>query len=304
MERFVYYSHSNDGQEAQQPQQEQDIAQELYIPYPQLARLISPIDKAQPAIPELREVFAALGKESDGEKQLDVLDELFAQKSMNDVYHHLLASWGMYQKEISTFIKTNEHYLQFTEALLPHQDRYRFPLAILLSHYTAATLPMPWQQQLQSRFVSEAMKPSITERIPQWSLCSSSEQYVIRAMDDSAVTDVNGIMLVKHVGRLAGLCVINATTPEGTFIRGNWYAPVEKEMREVIRNAHDYGIGHLSIDGGTWTLIRNLTDYAGIEASDIVNQAEDCLTSLPNNLSKHINGHTRAEYRTRYEESY
>jgi hypothetical protein len=304
MERFIYYSHADHGQEAERPPQEQDTAQNRYMLYPQLTRLISPKDQAQPAIPELREVFAVIGKESDGEKQLDILDEVLAQHKMNDVYHHVLASWGMYQKELSAFIKTNEHYPRFTEALLPHQDQFRFPLAVLLSHYTTATLPMPWQKQLQSQFVSKDMRASVTEKIPQWHLCSSSEQYVIRAMDDSAVTDVNGVMLVKHVGRLAGLCVINATTPEGTFIRGNWYAPVEQQMREVIRNAHDCGIGHLSISGGTWTLIRTVTDYAGIEVSDIVNQAEDCLTSLPNHLTDRINEYTRADYRRHNQESY
>jgi hypothetical protein len=216
----------------------------------------------------------------------------------------MFARYGMTQGETAKTIKEHERFPQIIETLLPQQETYRFPLAVLLAHYTTATLPIPWQEKLQSQFVSEDIKASLTEHIPQWFLCGTSENYLIRAMDDEAVTDVNGIMLVKHMGRLAGLCVMNATTPQGTFIRGNWYAPIEQNMREIIRNAHDSRIASLSISGGTWTLMRTLTDYAGIPAEDIVNRAEDCLTSLPDQLPNTIDGYTRAEYRTGYEEAF
>jgi hypothetical protein len=148
------------------------------------------------------------------------------------------------------------------------------------------------------------MKSSLTGRIPEWYLCNASEQYLLKAIDDTAVTNVNDVMLVKHVGRLAGLCAINATTPEGTFVRGNWYAPIEQDLRQRLRDAHDSGTSRLSDARGTWTLMRSVIDYAGIDASDIVNQAEDCLVSLPEHLPDPINYYRRKEFRREYEQNY
>lgn len=306
MERFRY-SHADHGHEAA-PQPDWDtLVANLQVMYPQVAARIATPDgnlHLPAPLPEIRPVVSSIVKDVDAERQLGILDQLFAQNSIGDVYAHLFTRQGMYQEEAARLITEHERFPQVIETLLPQQGTYRFPLAVLLAHYTTATLPIPWQEKLQSQFVSEDMKASLTEHIPQWFLCGTSENYLIRAMDDEAVTDVNGIMLVKHVGRLAGLCVMNASTPQGSFIRGNWYAPIEQHIREIIRNAHDRGISSLSISGGTWTLMRSVTDYAGIPAEDIVNRAEDCLTSLPDQLPNIIDGYTRAEYRTDYEEAF
>lgn len=306
MERFLH-SHADHGHEAA-PQPDWDtLASNLQVLYPQIAARIATSDgrpQISAPVPELRAAVSSILKDTNAEKQLGILDQLFEQNRIGDMYDHLFTRHGMTQQEAVRFITEHERFPQVIEALLPQQEAYPFPLAILLSHYTTATLPIPWQEKLQSQFVSENMKASLTERIPYWFLCGTSEKYLIQAMDDGAVTDVNGIMLVKHVGRLAGLCVMNATTPQGSFIRGNWYAPIEQNMREIIRNAHDHGIASLSISGGTWTVMRGLTEYAGVPAEDIVDRAEDCLTSLPDQLPDTINGYTREEYRGDYEEGF
>lgn len=302
MERFRF-SHLDHAQEGAKSQPEQDSVAQLLV-YPHVSRLISSTDTAQPLVPELRSVVSFITKDQDAKQQLSVLNELFAQNSMNDVYRYLFTHQSMSQDEVARMIMEHRRFPQVIETFLPQQETYRFPLAAMLSHYTTATLPDHWKDLLQPRLLSESMKPSLIERIPGWFLCESSESCLIRAMDDGAVTGVNEVMLVKHVGRLAGLCVMNAASPEGSFVRGNWYAPVGENVRQQLRDAHDNGIAHLSFSGGTWTLMRSSIDYTGIDASDIINQAEDCLDSLPEHLPQSINGGTRAIYRVGYEEAY
>jgi hypothetical protein len=304
MERFLY-SHQDLGHDAGNHQSEQDRAIALLVAfYPHASALITSPDTTPPPVPELRAVFAAMTHDSDAQKQLLILEELFSRRDMGNVFQYLKTSWRMDKQQVTTVITGHERFAQITQALLPHQDTYRFPLGVLLAHYTQTTLPDAWKAQLHPHMLANVMKPSLTERIPEWYLCNASEQYLLKAMDDTAVTNVSDVLLVKHVGRLAGLCVMNATSTEGTFVRGNWYAPIETDLRQRLRDAHDSGTARLSDARGTWTVMRSVINYAGIDANDIVNQAEDCLISLPEQLPGLINYYRRGEYRREHEENY
>jgi hypothetical protein len=303
MERFPY-NHPEHGDDAgrSHPEQEVPVAQ-LLKSYPHLSALTFHEHKLPTQLLDLTDVFAAIGKEHDAQQQLAVLEELFAEQNMGDIFRHLYQDQSLERDLVVQMLRTNEHFAHFTQALLPLQDDYPFPLAVLLSHYTQAALPAQWYQHLQPRLVPEPIKPSLTERIPEWYLCDMSEPYLIQAMDNQAVTNVNDVLLVKHVGRLAGLCVMTATSDAGTLLRGNWYAPVDKAIRQQLQNAHDSGTAYQRM-GGTWTLMRSLTSYAGIDASDIVNRAEDCLVSLPDQLPGRIENATRQHFRQTHEQDF
>jgi hypothetical protein len=150
MERFLY-SHQDLGHESGNHQPEQNRAIALLVAfYPHVSALVTSPDTTPPPVQELRTVFAAMAHDSDAQKQLLVLEELFSRRDMGNVFQYLKTSWNMDQQQVTTLIAGHERFAQFTQALLPHQDTYRFPLAVLLSHYTTATLPIPCQTQLQS----------------------------------------------------------------------------------------------------------------------------------------------------------
>lgn len=144
-------------------------------------------------------------------------------------------------------------------------DRELDPLLESVDRFT------PYQQavaasQLSSNHFNES-KPVAIKAVPDiaynvsiidpvWSLCETSEQRLMRAVEEGAVTVVEPGLAVKFVGRLTAFCFESFSTKTGTFVKNNWYSPVSTNLRSSLAINFDQGVRRIHAISGTWELMR------------------------------------------------
>jgi len=135
---------------------------------------------------------------------------------------------------------------------------------------------------------------------PDWNLCNSSEDRLQSAIENRAVVSAGSGLLVKFEGRLTALCYKSFATKRGTFLEGNWYSPVDRDLRDSLLEAHDTGDPRPDLSQGRWLLIRG-KDY---RYPNLISASRDIAENLPDRLAPSIEGRDRRTFRRENEESY
>lgn len=108
-----------------------------------------------------------------------------------------------------------------------------------------------------------------------WHLCSDAENRLLQAIEEQTVVLVNGILLVKFVGKMSGLALSSATCEKGMVVAGNWYAPIDH--REDLKMACDRGEKTFHCTERTrWTFIRQLNEANASASTSLLTIATRC----------------------------
>src|SRR6185437_4437053 len=122
------------------------------------------------------------------------------------------------------------------------------------------------------------------------------------ALEKRATVLVNGVLLVKGVGKLSGLCLRDTALKDGTVLRaGLWYSPVDDRSRDAIREAFDRGDSRLEQPSGRWAVMRPLSDLEetiwynlkrkkGATAEELLHEARSYTAHMPERFGTKIEG--------------
>jgi hypothetical protein len=224
-------------------------------------------------------------------RRLEVLEMLFdKRKSIEDVLRQIGA--------VSPSCLFHHAYMfGIVEGMWVDPSMYRRELAFLFAHLSVFRLPLDLQQKMA--ISAATLSLTVLPTYSYWHLCSEAEGRLSRAMEHRAVLFVNGVILLKFNGKLAGVALQTARLADGTqVIEGCWYAPIDH--RDEIRDAFDRGESCWWGDG-EWTLLRALG-----EASDrLLLQAQTFAAELPAQFSQEIaTFSSRKAYRQHRHESF
>ncbi len=139
--------------------------------------------------------------------------------------------------------------------------RNRFTLALLMNYLPLSTLLAEKQQTLHAKPIStrfslirDTEHLDVTgegghsvEQHDLWKLPPNAEETFQDSLITGALVMVDGVIAVPMNGPLAGLCTQTFATPDGTFIEGNWYAPLP-ETAAAITTAFDHGHTNINLD--------------------------------------------------------
>lgn len=126
-----------------------------------------------------------------------------------------------------------------------------------------------------------------------WYLCTLSEQYLEQALtNEGTVTVVNNALVVKPVGKLAGLCIQDVMGPNGEvlFKKGSWYCPVGECRQELLDN---FGLGNamfgvgktrITMPRSSWSLMRVAKPPNLQTLGEYIQVIVDKTTNLPPNF--------------------
>ncbi len=134
-----------------------------------------------------------------------------------------------------------------------------------------------------------------------WGLCEHAESYFYNAIDkwdgkNAAVVLVNGVLLVKFLGKMTALCLQTTTTRNGqTFLEGNFYSPVDEDLRKTLKEAFDSGEAKIALSRGEWAFMRPLEFHGGL-----LEEVRKFTASLQDRLPEEIDGMTRRRWRLQY----
>jgi hypothetical protein len=186
---------------------------------------------------------------------------------------------------------------EIVEGMWLDPSMYRRELAFLFAHLSVSRLPLHLQQKMANS--AETLSLTVLPTYSYWYLCSEAEGRLSRAMAHQAVLLVNGVMLLKFHGKLAGVALQTALLADGMqVIEGCWYAPVDH--RDEIRDAFDRGESRWW-GNGEWTLLRAL----GESSDRLLQQAQTFVADLSPQLSQEIaTFSSRKAYRQHKHESF
>lgn len=146
----------------------------------------------------------------------------------------------------------------------------------------------------------------LIEHDPEWSLCGTSEGMMRESIEDGALVVVNEALVVKFVGMLTALCIRTLQVGNVTFQEGKWYSPKDETTRRTIKHAFRDGQAKISIQGCTWSYMRDVQDYeleddtgAVIETVDrsaVLQEVRTAVATLPDTLPDTIAGMSRDAY--------
>jgi hypothetical protein len=116
-------------------------------------------------------------------------------------------------------------------------------------------------------------------------VCPEGEPRLKRALEDSALVVVNGVMAVKLHGDTIGVALEEVDVPGGKLEFGRWYGidcgRDESWRRHVIQNAFFRGDTHVDLPGTTrWFGMRAIDAYRVCEGPSEV----DCVQTAVANL--------------------
>ena len=92
-----------------------------------------------------------------------------------------------------------------------------------------------------------------------------------KSIGDDMATVVNGRIVMKGAGRLAGLCLETFTSQSGqVFWENNWYAPLYPKLRTKIRAAIIQGDTSLETEQGQWMQLRTVGNNFWLPSADLL----------------------------------
>lgn len=188
---------------------------------------------------------------------------------MNEAEHHVLKSVtaksvrentvfsncldGFSEEEVVNFLRRGATNGEFSE-LLASPTLNQYQRAVLSSQFTSADLRanplLDVEHASNLNYSIKILEPK------SWRLCDTSEPRLSYALENQLVIIVEPGLAVKFHGRLSGLCFKSFATRGGAFIEGNWYSPVDSNLRQEITENFDIGNRRVVIPEGQWSLMK------------------------------------------------
>lgn len=115
-----------------------------------------------------------------------------------------------------------------------------------------------------------------------WCLCSEAEPLLAKSIRLDAVLLVNDSLLMKFVGKPSALCIRSYSTRQGTtFVKGNWYAPVDYLTRVKLNQSFDNSLTRVDIPNGEWALMRAIGPHRDKKPMEILSVIENYCQTMP-----------------------
>lgn len=134
-----------------------------------------------------------------------------------------------------------------------------FSLAVLLSQYGFEEVG----DFINTNFEDNQLSVELFAR--SWFNCTSSESYFNEALSKKRLLPINnGRLVIKPIGEMTALCIDTFSTTRATFIEGVWYSPIDRSIRNNIRDSFDKDLPHVSIPEGSWLPIRSAYTAEGL----------------------------------------
>jgi hypothetical protein len=190
---------------------------------------------------------------------------------------------------LGRFVQDQEDFL--AQDLHPSYQSALFALATLASQLPYHELPKLLRDQFSSH------KQVEWELLPahrSWWLCDDAEPRFEKATSHPmhGVVLVDDALLVKvSHGKLSALCLSPVVTPNGLFIPGVWYSPIDEESRRSLVVAYEEGQTRLSLPKtARWALMRPLkwTEEDDSSPREFFDAARTYAEGLPQHLPKDV----------------
>lgn len=228
-------------------------------------------------------------------RRFDFLKAIFQKKEGNGLDSELNELYGSGKTGLNRAFHHKFMY-QLVQILASEPDRYRFQIGAMMTNMDAKRFPPGSLDQLNAIETQNEMSVRIGNK--HWSLCDSSEKRMNKSSKKDAVVVVNGLMLVKFKGIMTGLCLHSFTTRIGRmFVEGNWYSPVESDLRRSIRSAFDEGRSEISSWYGEWALMRAMKERSVMSPEVQLEKYRRYTEELPDQLPKRIGRRKRKAWR-------
>lgn len=186
------------------------------------------------------------------------------------------------------------------EEFAEEPDIFAFQLGVIAGYYSCRTIPSSLEKIITPKSQEGICLEATIDH--EKDNCFGSELYMQYALGSPVGTIlVNRGLLVKYNGYLTGLCIDSFATETSTFVKGNWYSPLDKTTRIQLVTDQAKGRGVVEVHSGTWGLIRAATDTN--RAKDVMLEAQERLTSqkaeLPQTLEQRLRyQHSNGRYET------
>lgn len=191
------------------------------------------------------------------------LFDLMGTVDSSVTFDQLVSREGFSRRSLSRTFRSKPGQ-QLASFLLADREKNAFQLGVYFSFVSLGNLNPDLKAKVSSEsHPSSPFKLRANEKL-NWTLCSDAEPRLIEAIRDQAILPIvvegKTVMLLKFVGRLAGLCVGDFCTEDGKlFVAGNWYEPIGKKARQNLRDVFDEGLlAYVPEESMVWTLIRPL----------------------------------------------
>jgi len=228
------------------------------------------------------------------EDRMVLLNNLFMHNSAEKVMNEMEYDFNV--TDISQLLN-NKTIFKLVDVMLDNPEQYRLQLGIIFSQLSLHNIPRHLRNKMGA--LASDWEFSLKPENDQWNLCPDAEPRLKTAMEDDATVLVNGNILVKFEGKLTGLALRSFTTKEGkVFHEGNWYSPTDENLRETLRGEFDKGQAKVTVNTGTWTLMRPVADD---DDGTLLDSARIHAAEMSDKLPDLIRGYTRKEYREREE---
>ena len=127
-----------------------------------------------------------------------------------------------------------------------------------LSQFLGSRNKTPGKPSSEIKDFADRLEFEVVQERNGWFLCGAAEERLQRAMESGAVIVVNEFLLMKFIGKLSALCVKDMNMGTTKFKKGFWYAPLDTELREQVRNDFDAGHKKVTYKSGKWVQIRKI----------------------------------------------
>lgn len=140
-----------------------------------------------------------------------------------------------------------------------NRDKFSMELALMLS-----LVPLnSFDERIQEK-IAVYMKDDDMRVLPMrdgWYLCSLSEIRLVKSMMKGEVVLINDNLMMKLDGKQSVLSLVDFTDEDGdqTFVKGVWYAPIDRATRAAANKAYSEGKMSLKLKG-KWAVMRSMSD--------------------------------------------
>lgn len=224
----------------------------------------------------------------------ETLAGVTASVARQPVIKEVMVSMGAFLREQEDFPAQDLH---------PSYQNALFALATLTSQTPYHVLPKALREQFTPhKQVGWELLP--THR--SWWLCDDAEPRFEKAtshpMHGIVLVDDALLVKVSH-GKLSALCLSPLATPNGLFLPGVWYSPIDEESRKTIVAAYEEGQTRLSLPKtAQWALMRphKWTEEDEHSPHEYFEAARIYADGLPQQLSKDVHWNSGRSTSRRY----
>lgn len=138
-----------------------------------------------------------------------------------------------------------------------------------------------------------------------WYLCYQAEERLCNSIENNSVIVVNDFLALKLEGRTAALATESVVTQSGhTFVKGNFYAPIEPESRKYLKNKFIEGKSKVFMPTGDWTIIRAVVSDSDIPERWLMREVSNYVNHPPKTLAERVSGLSRRAFINKRAETY